>query len=467
MIANAPDVDRMGSAHDCGCGCGGTCSCESRCCDLECLIRPNYFCGQTLTDRDLTALVEWARTRFGLVRYRLGWGVVCGLDITCSGPDVDPCCGTAAGRNGQGPSVYVNPGYAVDCCGNDLVVCDPLRVDLSSVCVELPDPCADLPRERRKDPKENRLENRIDEGRSQGEIERLKGESEKDPCLPWTDRANLFAVDLSLRYHEDLFQGQRTMFRNACVDAQPCGYSRIRERPCVHLEVMKDLRASADDREAITWEDDFRKELKAYIEELRQEIGRGDLPALVRYIRQHRPSTLCFIEDYLCCVLDASTTTRYTAWQGHVGGWLMLDWMLRKLRCDCWSCRPDRGVPIGRVILRRIPVRGGVRCRVVMIDTGPRHRRPLEKSCRPIPKGAIDLAPYLWLPIDDVRQQLSVRNVRVYEKMTRPETNRLEESLQPFATALVSTQPGRDVYPVVMDDPLGTTRVAAFLGANP
>ena len=92
MMANAPDVAR-GSAHDCGCGCGGTCTCDSRCCDLECLIRPNYFCGQTLTDRDLTALVEWARTRFGLVRYRAGWGVV-GF---CPGGAI-PMVGTLDGR---------------------------------------------------------------------------------------------------------------------------------------------------------------------------------------------------------------------------------------------------------------------------------------------------------------------------------------------------------------------------------
>lgn len=461
MIANAPDADRTGSAHDCGCGCGGTCSCETRCCDLECLVRPNYFCGQTLTDRDLTALVEWTRTRLGLVRYRAGWGVVCGLDMTCSGPSVDPCCGPSAARDGQGqgPSVWLQPGYAVDCCGNDLVVCDPLKVDLSSVCVELPDPCAN-PREPVPDPNQKRDDNRVDAGRSDAEIERLKGESDRDPCVPWNDRAELFAVTVSLRYHEDLFNGQRTMFRNACADAQPCGYSRVRERPCVHLEVVKDLSLSAENRDAQTWEETFRKELKTYIDELRRELQRGDLAALVRYIRRHRPSKLCFIEDYACCVLEADAKSRYAGWQGRLGGWLLLDWMLARLQCDCGSCKPDRGVPVGRIILRRIPIRGGVRCRVVMVDTGPRYRRPLEKSCRPIPAGAIDLAPYLWQPVDDVREALAARKVQVYEKMLRA-----DEPYDQLAVALVSTPPDRVVYPLVMDDPLGTTRVAAFLGA--
>ncbi len=40
----------------CGCGCGGT----GRCCGIECLARPNFFCGQLLTDADLSAAVQWS-----------------------------------------------------------------------------------------------------------------------------------------------------------------------------------------------------------------------------------------------------------------------------------------------------------------------------------------------------------------------------------------------------------------------
>ena len=53
----------MKPPHDCGCGCGGWCGCDTRCCDLECLVRPNFFCGQLLTDADITALVDWTRSR--------------------------------------------------------------------------------------------------------------------------------------------------------------------------------------------------------------------------------------------------------------------------------------------------------------------------------------------------------------------------------------------------------------------
>ena len=72
------------TTHDCGCGCGGRCGCETRCCDLECLVRPNFFCGQLLTDADLTAVVEWTRRRLVLSRYRDGWGIACGLHVSCA-----------------------------------------------------------------------------------------------------------------------------------------------------------------------------------------------------------------------------------------------------------------------------------------------------------------------------------------------------------------------------------------------
>ena len=120
------------------CECGGACGCDSRCCELECLVRPNFFCGQLLTDVDLAAMVEWTRKRLALVRYRDGWGIACGLDLSCSDSSGGAaCCDNAT----SGPAIYLSSGYAIDCCGNDLVVCEPMRVDLSSVCTAPDDPC--------------------------------------------------------------------------------------------------------------------------------------------------------------------------------------------------------------------------------------------------------------------------------------------------------------------------------------
>ena len=112
-----------------GCDCGVP-TCDGACCDLDCLVQPRFFCGQLLTDRDLTALLTWTQDKFRLSRYRDGWGVVCGLNVSC---------------DQENPGhVIVEPGYALDCCGNDILVCEPARFDLSDACRREEDPCVTL-----------------------------------------------------------------------------------------------------------------------------------------------------------------------------------------------------------------------------------------------------------------------------------------------------------------------------------
>jgi len=98
-----------------------TCHCAEpkpgrACCDLICFERPNYFCGHLLTDADLSTEQRYAIEKRKLHNRTLhGWGVVCGLRMTCD----DECGG-----------VMIDEGYALDDCGNDLVVCQPLRFDV-------------------------------------------------------------------------------------------------------------------------------------------------------------------------------------------------------------------------------------------------------------------------------------------------------------------------------------------------
>ena len=80
------------------------------CGSVECLERPRYFSGQMLTDCDLDAAQRYVIEKNRLHnRYLVGTGVACGLAVRC-----DPCCDG---------SVIIEPGYAIDCCGNDIVVC--------------------------------------------------------------------------------------------------------------------------------------------------------------------------------------------------------------------------------------------------------------------------------------------------------------------------------------------------------
>ncbi len=84
------------------------CCCPT-CTVLQCLDRTRYFAGQLLTEADLNNDQSYwlAKSRLHN-RYLHGWGVVCGLQVVCG-----PCDGW----------VTVKTGYALDPCGNDIVVC--------------------------------------------------------------------------------------------------------------------------------------------------------------------------------------------------------------------------------------------------------------------------------------------------------------------------------------------------------
>jgi len=69
-----------------------------------------------LTEQDLNRLEEYIMAKNRLHnRYLVGHGVVCGLEVKCS-----PCTNT----------VGVSAGYAIDPCGNDIIVCSPDTVDI-------------------------------------------------------------------------------------------------------------------------------------------------------------------------------------------------------------------------------------------------------------------------------------------------------------------------------------------------
>jgi hypothetical protein len=100
----------------CGCGCSNPVE-TANCCKLTCFERPKYFCGQLLSDADLTLEETYFREKNKLYHRALdGFGVVCGLQMRCDGN----CKGF----------ITVGDGYAIDCCGNDLVICEPRTFDV-------------------------------------------------------------------------------------------------------------------------------------------------------------------------------------------------------------------------------------------------------------------------------------------------------------------------------------------------
>jgi hypothetical protein len=97
------------SGHDAACCC-------SACTGLAPFERPLFATGQTLTAADLTALGAYVKGKNRLHnRFLHGWGVVCGLEVVC-----DDCEG----------SVTIGPGYAIDPCGEDIILAAPTRFDV-------------------------------------------------------------------------------------------------------------------------------------------------------------------------------------------------------------------------------------------------------------------------------------------------------------------------------------------------
>jgi hypothetical protein len=92
-----------------------TCCCPA-CTGIECFDRPTFFAGQLLNEADLNAEIDYIVEKNRLHnRYLHGPGTVCGLEVTCS-----DCAGT----------VNISAGYAIDPCGNDVIVCANTTFDV-------------------------------------------------------------------------------------------------------------------------------------------------------------------------------------------------------------------------------------------------------------------------------------------------------------------------------------------------
>jgi len=132
-----------GHAKSSSCSCGGSYGCGCSTCKTEGYSRPRFFAGQLLTEDDLQQLGDYVVAKNRLhASHLFGAGVVCGLEVTCF-----PC---------GGGKVVVNPGYALDCCGNDIVLGCSEELDINQMVRELQrkmrggfdcgDPCADAQR---------------------------------------------------------------------------------------------------------------------------------------------------------------------------------------------------------------------------------------------------------------------------------------------------------------------------------
>lgn len=98
----------------------------ARCSEAVSLERLRYFPRQLLTADDMRAEQEYFRDKQRRHNRLLhGWGVVCGLEVRQTGP----------------LEVMVCPGYALGPCGDEICVCEPVKLDLASCARPPADPC--------------------------------------------------------------------------------------------------------------------------------------------------------------------------------------------------------------------------------------------------------------------------------------------------------------------------------------
>jgi len=104
----------METRHGRDCGCGT--------CTIAPFTRNNYFTGKLLLERDFTDEQQYVRDKGRHHNQRLhGTGVVCGLELV-QHPSAD--C--------RDRFVRLEPGTALDCCGNEILVVDAEDLELAA-----------------------------------------------------------------------------------------------------------------------------------------------------------------------------------------------------------------------------------------------------------------------------------------------------------------------------------------------
>jgi hypothetical protein len=97
------------------------CTCDI--CKVRRFERNHYYHGKMLSARDLADEQKYFNEKRWLInRAILGWGIVCGLDVS-----IDQGC------------LIVEPGLALDCCGHEILVCEPQKLSLEAFARALGD----------------------------------------------------------------------------------------------------------------------------------------------------------------------------------------------------------------------------------------------------------------------------------------------------------------------------------------
>ena len=334
-------------------------------CRLDCLEQPRFFCGQLLTEHDLNDLLKWVQGKVRLNRFRDGWGVVCGLDVR-----IDP-------KNAA--QVVVGPGYALNGCGDDIIVCEDALFSLDEVCIQEKDPCE-----------------QPDQGQSTG--------------------ARIRTVDLFIHYKEEKSHLQAVIGRDPCHKVAECEYGRTLEH---HVLKWSPVRAETDPFALVAdvWKGDYLASMNILCD-FKKKFGsltgtkisfkqaQNMAVELLQDIDSRPLRQFGMVIDELCQIRDRSEATKNE--EADIKRLLFMIAQDRAnvfLNCACFA--GGSGVRIARVWVKTRDEKGRRTCKIQFIDTQPPYRRPLMRDCWPAPLGQINVAQVYWHRPEEAQAILS------------------------------------------------------------
>ena len=353
---------------------------------LQVLSRPRFFGDQLLTDEDLSAVIDWAQGHFGLGRYTLGWGALCGLSVRC---DLQ-----------NSGTVIVGPGYARDRSGHDIIVPCDTSIDVCKYCQPVPPPCA-IPGNSGSRNGSGNGGTTVKQGEPSGAtlLKAFGGIKAEDACV----------VDVYLQYSETQTDARHVPKRGCCQSSSGCDYARFKEGYVLvgsgHA-AMPALPAPGQE-DAQAWLDAYHKwsapatDLVGRVKALLKE------PEQVRALLAAKAKTATRF-PWLIDVIN-STSANDLQVEKNVAGLLLLlltDLRFPVLECRCCNPSPAVGLPTADpgVLLARVwlvssydTATGLVSCRVIAIDDAPPFRRGFgPRECWPATSGTVNLAGLMW-----------------------------------------------------------------------
>ncbi|MBN8636219.1 MAG: hypothetical protein J0M07_12905 [Anaerolineae bacterium] len=362
ILTAKPSQTRESKQQSCGCE---EPELHDDLCSLSCVERPQFFYGQVLNDQDLTAIVNYTRQRLALRRFYEGWGVVSGLRTY-----IDP---------EKLLSVVVQPGMAIDCCGEDIVLCAPLRVDLSCLVTEGGD-CLT--------PDEEKL----------------------------VTATPQFAVDLYVHHTEKLTDLRTSLTRRSSSDLV-CEYSRAVESACVKLQPIYNL--EEPNKEAEVW---YKRLLPAVDRVHSWAVQVGAYLSLPDKDERERKLTL-WLRENPARQFDAVSVFGDRLFQSfpQILSLMLIERVNELLYAYCESIPTCEGVRIARVFLKRNKQTRTYS--VQYIHNQAPMRQVLSRTCSPTPFGYINIAPIIGNPIEEATQWLADRGIRFIDERKRLPVN--------------------------------------------